>query len=461
MVLLRGHVGLGQSYIHSVLCQWRTSRKERDLLYTYFTMLKATNPVVASYYTVAQISTVCFSLVHSVVSNFLDPMDCSMPGLPIHHQLPDLAQILVHQVGDAIQPSHPLSSPSFPAFNLSQTQGLFQWVSSSHQVAKVLEFQLQNQSFQWIFRTDFLYDDWLDLLAVQGTLKSFLQHHTSKASILWRSAFFMVKLSDPYMTSGKTNVLTRWTFVRKVMHLLFNTLSRLVIFHFSRLVTFLPRSKCLLIPWLRSPSAVIMEPKKIKSVTVSIVSQYICHEVMGPDAMIFIFWTLSFKPAFSLSTFTLIKRLFSSSSFSAIRVVSSVYLKWLIFLLAILIPACASSSLAFHMMYSASKLNKQGDSIQPWHTPFPIWNQSIVPCSVLTVASWLTCIQISQKAGKVVWYSHLLKNFPLFFVIHTVKGFGIVNKTEVNVFLELLLFLWSNRCWQFDLWFYKNVQISD
>ena len=119
--------------------------------------------------------------------------------------------------------------------------------------------------------------DWLDLLTIQGTLKSLLQHHSSKASILWHSAFFIVQLSYPYMTTGKIRALTTWTFVGKVMSLLFNMLSRLVI-------TFLPRSKRLLISWLQSPFAVILEPPKIKSVTVSIVSPYICHEVMGPDA---------------------------------------------------------------------------------------------------------------------------------------------------------------------------------
>ena len=113
--------------------------------------------------------------------------------------------------------------------------------------------------------------DWLDLLAVQGTLKSLLQHHSSKASILWCLVFFMVQLSHPYMTTGKTIALTRRTFVGKVMSPFFNMLSRLVI-------TFLPRSKRLLISWLQSPSAVILEPKKIKSLTVSIVSSYICHE---------------------------------------------------------------------------------------------------------------------------------------------------------------------------------------
>ena len=124
--------------------------------------------------------------------------------------------------------------------------------------------------------------DWLDLLEAQGTLKSLLQHHSSKASILHYSAFFIVQLSHPYMTTGKTIALTRWTFVGKVISLLFNMLSRLV-------VTFLPRRKHLLISWLQSPSAVISQLKKIKSDTVSTVSPYISHEVMGPDAMIFVF----------------------------------------------------------------------------------------------------------------------------------------------------------------------------
>ena len=156
----------------------------------------------------------------------------------------------------------------------------------------------------------------------------------------------------------------------------------------SRLViTFLPRSKRLLISWLQSPSAVILELPKIKSATFQL-SPCICHEVMGLDAVILIFWMLSFKPTFSLSSFTFIKRLFSSSLLSVIRVVSSAYLRLLIFLPAILIPACASSSPAFLMMYSANKLNKQGDNIQPWHILFPIQNQSVVPCPVLTVASW-------------------------------------------------------------------------
>ena len=171
----------------------------------------------------------------------------------------------------------------------------------------------------------------MDLLAVQGTLKSLLSHHSSKASILQHSAFFIVQFSHPYVTTGKTRPLTRQTFVGKVLSLIFNMLSRLVI-------TFLSRSKHLLISCLQSPSAVISEPKKIKFLTVSIVSPSICHEVMGPDAMILVFGLLRFKPAFSFSSFTFIKRLFSSSSLSAIKVVLSAYLRLLIFLLAILIP---------------------------------------------------------------------------------------------------------------------------
>ena len=187
---------------------------------------------------------------------------------------------------------------------------------------------------------------WFDLLALQGTLKSLLQHHNLKALILWHSAFFMVLLSYLYITTRKPIALTIWTFVSKVMLLLFNTLSRFVI-------TFFPRSKHLLISWLQSLSAMILEPKKIKSATLSTFPPSICHEVMGSDAMIFVLWMLCFKPAVSLSSFILIKRFFSFSSLSAIRVASPAYLRLLIFLLAILIPACDSSNPEFCMMYSA------------------------------------------------------------------------------------------------------------
>ena len=176
-------------------------------------------------------------------------MNHSTPSLPVHHQLLEFTQIHIHRVSDAIQPSHPLLSPSPPAHNPSQHQSLFQWVNSSHEVAKVLEFQLQHHSLQRTPRADLLQN------GLVGCLKSLLQHHSSKASILHCSAFFIVQLSHPYMTTGKTIALTRRTFVGKVMFLLLNMLSRLDI-------TFLPRSKRLLISWLQSPSAVIWSPKK-------------------------------------------------------------------------------------------------------------------------------------------------------------------------------------------------------
>ena len=217
-------------------------------------------------------------------------MDCSTPGFPVLHYLLEFAQTYVQCVDDAIQPSHHLPLPTPSALNLSHHQSLFQWVTSSHQVAKVLE--LQHQSFQWIFRTFRI--NWFDLLAIQGTFKSLLQHHNMKASILRCLAFCVTQLSRLYMTTGYTVALTRWTFVSKVMSQLFNMLSRFVI-------AFLPGSKCLFISWLQSPSTAILEHKKIKSVSVSIFSSYVCHEVMGPDAVILIFWMLKFKPAFSLS----------------------------------------------------------------------------------------------------------------------------------------------------------------
>ena len=135
-----------------------------------------------------------------------NPMDCSTPGLPVHHQFLELAQTHVHRVGDAIQPSHPLSSPSLPTFNLSQHQGLFQWLSSLNQVVKELEFSFNiSPSNEYLGLISFRMD-WLNPLAVQGALKRLLQHHSSKASILRRSAFFIVQLSHPYMTAGKSEV---------------------------------------------------------------------------------------------------------------------------------------------------------------------------------------------------------------------------------------------------------------
>ena len=223
-----------------------------------------------------------FSSVAQSCLTLCDPMDCSKPGFSVHHQHPEPTQTHVHHVGDTIQSSHSLLSPSSLAFNLSSIRVFsnelvlcIRWpkywsfsfnISPSNEHPGLISFRM----------------DWLDLLAVQGTLKSLLQHHSSKASILQHSAFFILQLSHPYMTTGKTIALTRRTFVGKVMSLLFNMLSRFVI-------TFLPRSKCLLISWLQSPSAVILEPKNIKSAPVSTVCPSICHEVMGPDAMILVF----------------------------------------------------------------------------------------------------------------------------------------------------------------------------
>ena len=201
-------------------------------------------------------------------------MDCSMPGFSVHHQLPKLAQAHVHWVGDTIQPSHPLSAPFPPALDLSQHQGLFQWISSSHQVDKVLEFQLQHQSFQWILYWFPL--GWTGLISL---LSKWLSRIFSSTTV-WKYQFFGAQLSlwsnsHFWLTTGKTIALTIETFVGKVLSLLFNPLSRFVI-------AFFPRSKHLLISWLQSPSTVILEPKKIKSITVSIVSPPICHEVMEP-----------------------------------------------------------------------------------------------------------------------------------------------------------------------------------
>ena len=212
-------------------------------------------------------------------------------------------------------------------------------------------------------------------------------------------------------------------------------------------MVFLPRSKHLLISWLKSPSALILELKKIKSATVSIFSSSICHQVMWLNAMILVFGMLSFKPALSLSSFTFIKRLLSSSPLSAMRVMSSAYLKLLIPLLEILIPVCASFNMAFYVIYSACQLNKQGDNIQSWYIPFPIFEPVHCSMSGLTVASW--------PAYRFLWRQVRWSGIPLslrifkLVVIHTVKG--LVNETKVDVFLELSLFLWSNGCWQFDL----------
>ena len=193
-------------------------------------------------------------------------MDCSTPGFPVHHWSLHKLMSISQWCHPTISSCHPLLLPAsiFPSIRVFSNESVLHirepkdWsfsfsISPSNEYSGMISFRMH----------------WLDLLAVDGTLKSLLQHHSSKASILWRSAFFIVQLSHPYMTTGKTIALTKWTFVDKVISLLFNMLSRLVII-------FLPRSKCLLISWLQSPSAVILEPSKIKSVTDSTVSLSIC-----------------------------------------------------------------------------------------------------------------------------------------------------------------------------------------
>ena len=210
--------------------------------------------LAAVFCTALHFSSVQFSSVAQLCPTLCNPMNCSTPGLPVHHKVPEFTHTHAHQVGDTIQPSHPLSSPSPPApippsirvFSNESTLCM-RWpkywsfsfsISPSNEHPGLISFRM----------------DWLDL-AVQGTLMSLLQHHSLKASIFQHSAFLTVQLSHPYMTTGKTIALTRWTFVGRVMSLLFNMLSRLII-------TFLPGSKCLLISWLQSPSAVILEPQK-------------------------------------------------------------------------------------------------------------------------------------------------------------------------------------------------------
>ena len=317
---------------------------------------------------------------HSVVSDSLRPHElqharppCPSPTPGVHPNSCPSTQWCHPAVSSSVVPfsSCPQSFPASGSFPMSQffaSGGQSTGVSAS---ASVLPVNIQDWFPLW----------WFDLLAVQGTLKSRLQDHSSKASILWCSAFFMVQISHPCITTGKTIALTRWTFVGKVISLLFNMLSRLVI-------GFLTRIQHHLISWLQSSSAVILEPKKIKSVTVSIVALSVCHEVMGPDAMILVFWILSFKPAFSLSSFTVIKRLFSSPSLSALRVVIIRIPEVIDISPGNLDSSLCFISLAFHIMYSPYKLNEQGDNILRRHTPFPIVNQSVVLCLVLTFASW-------------------------------------------------------------------------
>ena len=255
-----------------------------------------------------------FSSVAQSCLTLCDPMNCSTPGLPVHHQIPEFIQTHVHWVGDAIQASHPLSSPSPPAPNPPSTRVFsnestlhMRWpkywsvsISPSSEYSGLISFRI----------------DWFDLLALQVILKSLLQHHSSKASILECSAFFMVQLSHPYMTTGKMIALTRWTFVGKVMSVFFK------VFH-----SFLSKEQVSFNFMAAVTICTDFGAQENKVVTVSTVSPiYLpwsndtgCHDLH--------FWMLNFKSAFSLSSFILIKSLFSSSSLSAIRVVSSAYPK--------------------------------------------------------------------------------------------------------------------------------------
>ena len=280
------------------------------------------------------LSWVQFSSVTQSCPTLCNPMDCSTPGLPTTNSqsLLRLKSIQLVMPSNHLILCHPLLLPPsiFPSIRgfYNKSVHCIRWpkywsfsfsISPSNEYSGLISFRM----------------DWLDLFSVQGTLKSLLQYHSSKAPILGCSAFFTVQLSHPHMTTGKTITLTKWTRVGKVMSLLFNVLSRLV-------TAFLPRSKCLLISWLQSPSAVILGPPQNKVCHCFHCFPSICHEVMGQDTTILVFWMLSFKPTFSFSTFTFLKRLFSSS-LPAISVVSSAYLRLLTFLSAVLIPVCASS----------------------------------------------------------------------------------------------------------------------
>ena len=280
-----------------------------------------------------------------------DPMYCSTPGFLVHHQLPELAQTHKPGVSDAIQPSHPLLSPFPPAFNLSQHQGFFwksQFFTSGGQSIRVSSSGISPSN------------EYSGLISIGLTGRQFIGVQLS----LWANSH---------------TELTLQTFVGEVLSLLFNMLPMFFI-------ACLPRSKCFdfmaaVTIWVDFGG----QENKVSHCFHCL--PFICHEVMRLDAMILVSWMLSFKPDFSLSSFTFIKRLFVSL-LCAIRVVLSAYLRLLIFLPAILIPDCASFSLAFHMMYSTCKLNKPDDNIQLWGTAFSICNQSAVPYPVLTVASW-------------------------------------------------------------------------
>ena len=374
--------------------------------------------------------------VASLCLTLCNSMDCSTPDFPVLHDLLEFGQTHVCWVDDAIQPSHLLSPAPFSSclqhFPVPRSFPMSRLFASGSQStrasASAIVLPVSIQSWFPLGLTGLI-----SLLSKR--LLSLLSLHNSKASVFQHSALYMIQLSHLYTTNGKTIALTRWTFVSKVISLLFNTLSRFII-------AFLSKSK-----HLHFMAAVTVcsdfgaQENKISHCFHSPRPPLsICHEVMGLDAMIFIFWMLFFA-SFSLFSFTLLKRLFISSSLSAIRVVSSACLKLLLFLSAILVPACDSSSPEFCMIYSAYKLNKQGDSMQAWHTPFPILNQSIVPCPILTVAFWPT-YRFLRRQVRWSGIPISLRIFQ-FVVIHTVRGFCVVNEPEIDVFLEFSCFLYD------------------
>ena len=220
----------------------------------------------------------CYCSVSQSCPTLFNLTNCRTPGLPVSHHFLKFAQVHVCCIGDAIQPSHSLTPFSPSVFCLSQHQGLFQWVSCSHQMTKILELQLQHQFFQWVFRIDFP-QDWL--VWPPCLLSHLLQHYSVKASIIWQSAFFMVQLSQPYMTTGKTIALTIQTLVSRIMSL------------FSTHCLGLSSLSCqeAIVFWFHGCShcPVILEPKKKKSVITSTFPRSICHSVMGPDAMTLVF----------------------------------------------------------------------------------------------------------------------------------------------------------------------------
>ena len=320
----------------------------------------------------------CCCSVSQSCPTLCNPMDYSTPGFPVLQYSPEFAQTHVHWISDAIQPSHPLSPPSPLAFNLPSIRVFSSELALCIRWPKYWSFSFSiSPSSEYSGLISFRIDQF-DLLADQGTLKRFLQHHSSKESVFPRSAFFMVQLSHLYVTTEKTMLWLYGPLLAK-WYLCF------LICSVGLSEYFLPRSKHLWISWLQSPSTVILEPKKIKSVPVSIVSPSICHEVMGLDVMIFVFWMLSFKPAFH-------SPLSPSSRDSLVRA-CHLHMKLLIFSPVILIPAWDSSSLAFCTVYFAYNIAQTPCSF----SSLTVSNAAIILEDVLS----LSCSQLLIPYGLV------------------------------------------------------------